>query len=127
MWSKIYPTCPDSKHKMLLNGALDTVWMEGGSDEAAYKGSTYREPSPSMMATFIQVVSDDIWDSEFELANFIKSPEASLVRRLGFPNGFNPLGNEMFRSIFHEVVRELNSRIDGNLLLGVYFRQNADE
>ena len=37
--------------------------------------------------------------------------------RLGFPNGFSPMSNTAFASIYRKLVAELDSRIDGNLTL----------
>lgn len=119
MWSEIYITCAESKHTLLLNGALDAIWREGGSVETIYENSSYRAADKPMTATLVQVIADEVWDSPHELAEFIKRPQAWLVFRVGFPNGFNPWSNPIFRVLYKAVVEELNSRIDGNLVLSV--------
>ena len=119
MWDKIFTTCAESKHKLLLNPVLDTVWMEGSSDDAVYEGSTYRAATKPMLDTFVQVIADEVWDSPQDFAVFIKRPQAWLVRRIGFPNGFRPMSNTYFAATYKALVEELNSRIDGNLVLTV--------
>ena len=122
MWEKIYLNCKESEHKLFVNGTLDTVWTENASKNAesiAHADSTYYKLAPCIEETLVQTIADDIWDTPHELSEFIRRPQAWLVFRLGFPNGYRPMSNETFASLYKSLVEELNGRVDGNLVLSV--------